>query len=97
MVKSNGIYSPQNYVEAVTGNCYIFRSDNTGEEIQKLLKENGYDLWDYPLAEIEHIVENQLNVVLVDVSGFNDGDKWEQEYRWFEVPDDFKEEATNAD
>jgi hypothetical protein len=32
-------------------------------------------------------------VVLVDVSGFSKEGKWEQEYRWFEVPENFEEEA----
>jgi hypothetical protein len=48
--------------------------------------------WSYPLSEIDHIVENNLCVVLVDVSGFSKEGKWEQEYRWFEVPENFEEE-----
>jgi hypothetical protein len=44
-------------------------------------------LWDYPLDEIDHIVENELNVVLVDTS-YVDDDTCElvNEYRWFEIP-----------
>lgn len=90
MVKSTILYSPQNFVEAVTGYCYIFRSDNVAEQIAKFLKQNGYsDLFDYPLDEIDHIVENNINVVLVDVSCFDKHGIWHHEIRWFEVPENF--------
>jgi hypothetical protein len=58
-------------------------------EIQDILSEQGYELWDYPLTEIDHIVENNLNVVLVNCS-YYEGDKYIDEYRWFEVPEDFE-------
>lgn len=95
MVKSEQIYSPQSYLEAVTGKCYIINGDNDMELIQEILVENGYtdELWDYPLSEIGHIVENELNVVLVDCMVYNEDKKeFEHVYRWFEVPEDFKEE-----
>lgn len=94
MVKSKGIYSPQNFVDALTGKCYIFDCDNTAKEIHDLLRQNKVEtkkkpLFDFQLDEIEHIVKYGINVVLVDVSGFK-GDEWVQEYRWFEVPEDFE-------
>lgn len=96
MVKSKQIYSPQNFVGAVTGRYYIHKHDDTVKEIHDLLKLNEIEtdeepLWDYPLDEIEHIVENEINVVLVDVSGFNEKDEWIAEFRWFEVPEWFEE------
>jgi hypothetical protein len=69
------------------------------EFIQEVLVAEGHtdDLWDYPLTEIDHIVENNLNVVLVDCSHY-EGDIYVNEYRWFEVPEDFKdEEEDNVD
>ena len=95
MVKSEKIYSPQNYLEAITGNCYIIGGENDVELIQTILVENGYgdELWDYPMSEIGHIVENDLNVVLVDCMVVNEEtDQFEHQYRWFEVPEDFEEE-----
>ena len=95
MVKSEQIYSPQYYLEAVTGKCYIINGDNDIELIQEILAENGYtdEFWDYPLSEIEHIVENKLDVVLVDCMVVNpETDEFEHVYRWFEVPEDFKDE-----
>lgn len=96
MVKSKKIYSPQNFVDALTGKCYIFDCDNTAKEIHDLLRQNKVEtkkkpLLDFQLDEIGNIVERGRNVVLVDVSGFK-GDEWVQEYRWFEVPEDFEEE-----
>lgn len=98
LVKSKKIYSPQSFVGAVTGHYYIHDHEDTIKEIHDLLKLNKVEteenpLWDYPLDEIEHIVENNTPVVLVDVSGFNEDDVWITEYRWFEVPADFLEES----
>lgn len=92
-VKSDKIFSPQNYVDAVTGKYYIIDSDDDVKEIEKLLKQNGYEGWNYPLSEIDHIVENELSVVLVDCMIWDEkASEFKHEYRWFEVPEDFKEE-----
>lgn len=93
MVKSEQIYSPQAYLEAITGKCYLYNGTYGADFIQNILVAEGYidELWDYPLTEINHIVENNLNVVLVDCSFYYD-DEYIHEYRWFEVPEDFKEE-----
>ena len=90
MVVSNTIYTPQSYVEQLTDKCYII-NDNVIQTIHSILMQEGieshdYPLWDYPLDEISEIVENELNVVLVDVSDFDENDEWVQEFRWFEVP-----------
>lgn len=101
MVLSNAIYTPQDFVEALTEKCYIFNSDNDIARIHALLTQNGVEdedspLWDYPLSEIEHIVENHINVVLVEVVYFDEDDVFQREFRWFEVPEEyvdrFKEE-----
>lgn len=93
MVKSEKIYSPQNYLEAVTGECYIIRRVNDIETIEVILEDYDLELWNYPLSEIDHIVENRLDVVLVDCMVVNEEtDEFEHEYRWFEVPEDFEEE-----
>ncbi|MEE1301182.1 MAG: hypothetical protein UHD64_00240 [Bacteroidales bacterium] len=86
MVKSEKIYSPQNYLELVTGNCYIIKGCNDIETIECVLEDLGYSLRSYPLSEISHIVEEELNVVLVDCMVCNDDkDEFEHVYRWFEV------------
>lgn len=97
-VKSEKIYTPQTYCEKVTGFCYGFNQDDTVGEIEAVLNKHGLgtELWSYPLYEIDHIVENNLSVVLVDISGFDKQGIWRQAYRWFEVPEDFKEEEDDV-
>lgn len=93
MVLSKEIYSPQNYIEAVTGNYYVFRNDTTIlDEMQTILVLNNFEnLWNYSLTEIDHIVENKINVVLVDVSDYDtESGNWVAEHRWFEVPENFE-------
>lgn len=93
MVKSEQVYPPQSYVGEITGNFFIPNFHGTVECIRECLSKYGFDeLWDYPLTEIDHIVENNLNVVLVDCSHYEDM-CYISEYRWFEVPEDFKEEV----
>ena len=94
MVKSEKLFTPQSDVEALTGNCYVFGSDNVCEQISNVLLLNKMpNLFDYPLSEIDHIVENKIDVVLVDVSCFDKHGIWHYEYRWFEVPENFEEAA----
>lgn len=103
MVKSEKIYSPQQYLEAVTGLYYVAREDDDIKFIEDRLSDfarrNGnfeweVALWNYPLSEIDHIVENEIDVVLVDCMVWNDETKeFEHEYRWFEVPEYFEEET----
>ena len=94
MVKSEKLFTPQSYVEALTGNCYVFGSDNVCEQISNVLLLNKMpNLFDYPLSEIDHIVENKIDVVLVDVSCFDKHGIWHYVYRWFEVPENFEEAA----
>ena len=93
MVKSERIYSPQQYLEAITDKCYIIRGENDIAFIEGALEHEGLELWNYPMSEIDHIVENELDVVLVDCMVVNeDTDQFEHIYRWFEVPEDFTEE-----
>lgn len=83
MIKSDTVHSPQNYLELVTGYCYIIH-EGTVAEIEKILKENDLELWNYPLSEIGHIIQNDIDVVLVECTS---GDApYIQELRWFEVP-----------
>jgi hypothetical protein len=88
MVKSKQIYTTQSFCDTFLGFCPMVNGDE--DELRLILDqdERFNDLWDYPLDEIEHIVENNLNVVLVDTS-YVDDDTYElvTEYRWFEVPE----------
>lgn len=98
-VLSKEIYSPQNFIEALTGKYYII-NESPLEKIHSILVQEGLEdnvyntIWDYPIDEIEEVIANDISVVLVDVSYFNDNGEWIAECRWFEVPksyyDNFK-------
>ena len=96
MVMSEKIYSAEEYLESMTGKYFLLNKENTVEEIEKILDKHFGErsFWSYPLNEIDHIVENDFNTVLVDVSGHYD-ETWQIIYRWFQVPEDF-EETTKA-
>lgn len=91
---SKEIYSPQNFLEALTGEGYII-GDYPIETIYEILIQKGIvdtadnTIWDYSLDEIDEIVTNNIAVVLVDVSGFNEYDEWVKECRWFKIPDSY--------
>lgn len=88
-VHSEKIYSPQDYLELVTGNCYTVDGDNDVEFVEKILEKLDYCLWSFPLNEIDHIIENKLNVVLVDCMILNKRTReYDHIYRWFEVESD---------
>ena len=93
MVKSEKIYSPQRYLELITGKCYIIDGENDVELIEKILEKECDSMRSYPLSEIDHIVAEELDVVLVDCMIVNEEtDDFEHVYRWFEVPGDFNDE-----
>lgn len=86
-VKSKKLYSTQSFCNDFLGFCPFVEKEK--DELRDILDDRGYDnLWDYPLDEIDHIVENELNVVLVDTS-YVDDKTFEivEEYRWVEIPE----------
>ena len=90
-VLTNKVYTPQGYIEEITDRYYILNSrDTIIEQIENLLAENDiYDVWNYPLNEIDHIIENKLDVVLIDVTDIGDDGELVAEHRWFEVPSEY--------
>ena len=90
MVKSEKIYTLQSYLKAITGKAFIVDGDNDIEFIESVLAHEGFELWNYPMSEIDHIVENNLDVVLVNCMVVNEEtNQFEHIYRWFEVPEGF--------
>lgn len=96
MVLSNKIFRAQEYINAILGDG-IYRlkesdNDDVVTAIHNILRyydkedDSCNTIWDFPLCEIDEIVEQEDRVVLVDVSHYEDG-KYIKEYRWFEVPD----------
>ena len=97
MVLSKKVFTPQTFLEVITGECYVISGVNDAECIHAVLIEYGYEdddcctVWDYPLDEIDEIVENECVVVLVECCYIDENDVSQKEYRWFEVPDGCEE------
>lgn len=87
MIKSETLYSPQSYLELVTGRTYILNdSDNDIEAVEKILEELGYCLQSHALTAIEYIIGENLPVVLVDCLVWNENsNEYKHILRWFEV------------
>ena len=104
MVLTKQVFSPQRFLEVITEKCWIIGGEDDVDFIHFILRDEGYEdddcctLWDYPLDEIDEIVENGINVVLVECCCFDEHDNLCNEYRWFQVPDGceekFKEGST---
>ena len=102
-VKSNIIYSPQNYLEALTGKCYIIHGrEPVLKQVCRILKENNLPAKSYPLKdtvravrfklqETEKALSRKGNYVLVSCCDVSKDLVPYEEYRWFRVPDNFEE------
>ena len=98
-VKSNMIYSPQNYLEALTGKCYIIHGrEPVLKQVCRILKENDLHTCfnilparSYPLKDTVRAVRVRYPIVLVDCSEFTEDMRLVPQYRWFRVPDNFNE------
>ena len=86
MIKSNKIYNPKDYLRYIGISVDEDKpmSDIPLSYIQRVLKENNKPFWDYPLDFYNNIQGQDPDIVLVDCSYYN-GNKFIQEYRWFEV------------
>lgn len=91
-VKSNMIYSPQNYLEAVTGNCYIIHGrEPVLKQMCRILKEKNLPAKSYPLKETARAVRAGYQIVLVDCSEFTEDMRLVPKYCWFRAPDNCEE------
>lgn len=90
MVKSSSVYSPQNFLLALTGHCYCIHGD-VATTIRHVLQKHRLPVADYPLENIQAICDRNIAVILVDVSDFDETGTWVRCYRWFQVPDSFVE------
>ena len=96
MAHSQKIYSAKEYLELITGHSYVISGNDDIAFIENVLKTEDFCLWNYPLDEIDHIVSENLDVVLVDCMVFNKkASGFEHEYRWFEIHDRKGSEKTN--
>lgn len=91
-IKSEHVYSPQEYLEVVTGKYYTFNGEDDVKEITKFLKFNNIKMRHYPLSKVGEAAKDGTMVVLVECMVVNSiTDEFERAHVWFEVPDDFEE------
>lgn len=87
IIASKEIFSPQAYVEMLTGKCYIGNAIRNGyvvSDIQKLLRMNNItDKRSFALNDIEKAISAGKPVVLVDCMYYK-GNTLYNEYRWFQ-------------
>ena len=94
IIKSKGIYSPQSYLEIVTGNCYILSNEiPIVTEIENILKTGGFNTQNYSLTETAKALQNGKPIVLVDCTDIYENSEMIHECRWFCVPDNFQEKT----
>lgn len=78
-IKDNGCWDSADFLEEYAG--YRPCENVTLEKFEKILKKNEVCLWNYPLEEIDHIIENNIDVVLVRFPKMYGG----YEYRFCEI------------
>lgn len=92
-----GILTPQQYLEMMTGKYFCLDADNQFEAVENILDgefgEGAY--WSFALDSIDEVMESSHKVILVEIVNIiihNDKAEQEKLYRWFEVPDDWTKE-----
>ena len=66
------------YVEYITGDFPCYKDL---ESMEKAFAEEGIELWNYPLEEISHAMENNEHLCLVRFTNEYGG----YDYRWCEI------------
>ena len=91
MIKSDKIYSPQRFLEAVTGKTYILNYDKPlVPQIERILIHHRKPYSNYPLEDAQKALNKKGNIVLVSCSDISENCEFVEKYRWFKVTKDFK-------
>ena len=91
-IKSNNIFSPQNYLELITDECYIIHTSKPVlQQIEEILDDYGFPTVSYDLADVHTALSAGAPIVLVDCCDVDDDLQPVKIYRWFQVPSDFCE------
>lgn len=91
-IKSNNIFSPQNYLEPITDECYIIHTSKPVlQQIEEILVDYGFPSVSYDLADVYTALSAGTPIVLVDCCDVDDDLHPVKSYRWFQVPADFCE------
>lgn len=86
MILFDGILSVQNYLDQLTGRCYIIDTDDDRKFIEEIAKENlGRPVKSWSIFETQEALNSGLNLVLVDCCYFDEEIRMRSELRWYEL------------
>ena len=85
MIVSNELFSPQAYLEEVTGECYILQGDDDILSIREVLTLHGdHNKRIYKLKEVDKLINGDF--VLVETGRYDEvKNVWRQELVWCEI------------
>lgn len=89
MIVSDSTFTPQAFVEMVTGNYYTTDLIDDAAWVRNRLNQNGISAKSYSLTETDKVIGKDVFVVLVNCLAYDkDNDTYTHKMRWFEIPQD---------
>jgi hypothetical protein len=81
------VLTAEEYVMFITEKSHTLNTKEDDEiQIEKILNDEGYDIWSYPLDEVDEAMENNDHIALVKLNHYRNGKVSYSEHRWYEVP-----------
>lgn len=92
ILKSGKIYGAQSYLDIVLGKTYILDHQKPIlSQIERILYMNRKPFSSFKLEETQKALNHKGNYVLVSCCDLSENMVPYEEYRWFRVPDSFRE------
>lgn len=86
-IASNAILSPQNFLEFVTGECFIIHTSKPViQQIEEILDHYNLPSVSYDLKDVHLALSAGVPIVLVDCCDTDENFQPTISYRWFQVP-----------
>ena len=86
-IASNVILSPQNFLELVTGECFIIHTSKPViQQIEEILDDYKLPFVSYDLKDVHLALSAGVPIVLVDCCDTDENFQPIISYRWFQIP-----------
>lgn len=86
-IASNVILSPQNFLELVTGECFIIHTSKPViQQIEEVLDDYKLPFVSYDLKDVDLALSAGVPIVLVDCCDTDENFQPIISYRWFQIP-----------
>ena len=90
VIVNGSVYSPQKFLEAVTGKTYFLSYDKPLlPQIENILIAHRKPHSSYPLVDAQKALNKKGNIVLVSCCDISENHQFQEDYRWFRVSRDF--------